>query len=173
MTDFLVAEAGIRQLHSRYIDAVYRKDYVAFGDCFAEDAEWRIAGTVLQGRAKIMAMLEGLMPNFHRVLMTFRTPILDVGDGVATGRTYVTEQNAFKSGRPGSSIGIYYERFVQQGDRWRFKWRLFQLHYLGPADMSGTFYQQEDYGPPPAMPPLDAPTYNYSGLGSGPPPKST
>ena len=33
MTDFLMAEAGIRQLHSRYIDSVYRKDFAAFGDC--------------------------------------------------------------------------------------------------------------------------------------------
>ncbi len=170
MTDFLSAESGIRQLHARYTDAVYRKDYVAFGDCFTEDAQWRIAGTVLQGRAHIMAMLEGLMPNYHRVLMMFRTPILEVGDGVASGRTYVTEQNAFKSGRPGTSIGIYYERFIQQDDRWRFTWRLFQLHYLGPPDMSGTFHEQADYGPPPGMPPLDAPTYNYSGLGKGVPP---
>jgi hypothetical protein len=165
MTEFVVAESAIRQLHARYVDAVYRKDYAAFGDCFALDAEWRIAGRVLRGRPQIVATIEQLMVNFHRVLMTFRTPLLEVRDGAVSGRTYVTEQNAFKNGRPGSSIGIYYERFVEQGDRWRFQWRLFQLHYLGPPDMSGPFFEQADYGPPPAMPPLDAPTYNYSGLG--------
>ena len=165
MTDFLVAETAIRQLHARYVDAVWRKDYAAFGDCFAEDAEWRIAGMILHGRAEITATLERLMENFHRVIMTFRTPIVTVGDGTASARTYVTEQNAFKNGRPGSTVGIYYERFVDQGDRWRFQWRLFQLHYLGPADMSGSFFEQPDYGPPPNMPPLDAPTFNYSGLG--------
>lgn len=165
MTDFIVAEAGIRQLHARYIDAVFRKDYPAFGDCFTEDAEWRIAGMVLRGRPEITGLLERLMDNFHRVLMTFRTPILEVGDGVATGRTYVTEQNAFKTGRPGSTIGAYYERFVDQGDRWRFSWRIFQLQYMGPPDLTGSFFEQPDYGPPPAMPPLDAPTFNYSGLG--------
>ncbi len=167
MTDFAATEAAIRQLHARYVDAVWRKDYVAFGDCFTTDAEWRIAGMVLHGRAEIVATLERLMTNFERVLMTFRTPILEIGKGMASGRTYVTEQNGFKNGRPGASIGTYYERFVEQQDGWRFSWRLFQLHYLGPADLSGAFFTQADYGPPPAMPPLDAPTYNYSGLGKG------
>jgi len=165
MTDFLVAEAAIRQLHARYTDAVWRKDYAAFGDCFAEDAEWRIAGMTLSGRARIVEAFERLMSNHRRVLMNFRTPILDVGDGVASGRTYVSEQNAFINGRPGTTIGIYYERFRNCGERWRFTWRLYQLHYLGPADLSGPLFDQADYGAPPNMPPLDAPTYNYSGLG--------
>jgi hypothetical protein len=98
--------------------------------------------------------------------MTFRTPILEVGNGTATGRTYVTEQNAFKSGRPGTTIGTYYERFIDQGDRWRFTWRLFQLHYIGPADLSAPFFENPEFGPPPAMPPLDTPSYDHSGLSS-------
>jgi hypothetical protein len=53
-------------------------------------------------------------------------------------------------------MGMYYERFVQDGDAWRFKWRLFQTYYLGPPDLSGTYLQTPDYGAPPAMPPLDA-----------------
>ena len=57
MTDFAATEAAIRQLHARYVDAVWRKDYVAFGDCFTTDAEWRIAGMVLHGRAEIVATL--------------------------------------------------------------------------------------------------------------------
>lgn len=166
MSDYVKVETGIRALHARYVDAVWRKDYAAFGDCFTGDAEWRIAGMVLRGRPEIERTLKRLMGNFQRILMTFRTPLLEVGDGVASGRTYVTEQSAFKSGRPGTTIGIYYERFVEQGDRWRFTWRLFQLHYMGPADLTGSFFEQADYGPPPAMPPLDAPTYNYSGLGA-------
>ena len=166
MTDFIVAETAIRQLHARCIDAVWRRDYAAFGACHTEDAEWRIAGMVLRGRAQIEAALERFMTNSHRVLMTFRTPILEVGNGAASGRTYVSEQSAFINGRPGTTIGIYYERFVDQGDRWRFTWRLFQLHYIGPPDLSGSFFEHADYGPPPGMPGLDAPTYSYSDLGA-------
>ena len=166
MTDFIVAESAIRQLHARYADAVWRKDLVAFGDCFTEDAEWRISAMILRGRAEIVGNLKRLMPNFRRVLLTFRTPILKVENGTVTARTYTTEQCAFINGRPGATIGTYYERVVNQGDRWRFTWRLFQLHYIGPADLSGSFFENPEFGPPPGMPGLDAPTYNHSGLGT-------
>ena len=166
MTDFVAVEAAIRQLHARYADAVWRKDFDAFGDCFTENSEWRIGGKILVGRSNIVANLKRLMPNFERVLMTFRTPILDVGEGTATGRTYVTENNIFADGRPGASVGIYYERFVQENDRWRFSWRLFQTYYLGAADITGPLYENPDFGPPPNMPPLDAPTYDHTGVTS-------
>lgn len=172
MSDSHIAEAQIRQLHAHIVDAVWRKDAEAFGDCFTENAEWRLAGMVLTGRPQITAAFARLMGNVERVMMTFRTPILEVGVGTARGRTYVTEQNAFRDGRPGSTIGTYWERFEHQGDRWRCAWRLFQLHYIGPPDLSGRFFDQPDYGPPPGFPPLDATAANYSGLGFQSPPTS-
>lgn len=162
MADFLAAEAGIRQLHARYVDAVWRRDYQAFADCFCEDAEWRIAGQVHRGRPEIVAFLERAMRNFDRVFMTFGTPVIELGEGTANARTYVTERSGFKTGRPGSTIGLYYERLVDDGARWRRAWALYQLHYMGPADLNGSFFEQPDYGPPPAMPPLDATPANYS-----------
>lgn len=170
MSDFLRAEAGIRQLHAQIVDAVWRKDAPAFGDCFTETAEWRLAGMVLKGRSEITEAFARLMGGVERTLMTFRTPILTVGDGVAAGRTYVTEQNAFKDGKPGSTIGTYWERFEDDGGRWRCAWRLFQLHYIGPPDLTGTFFDQPDYGPPPGFPPADAMAANFSGRGFQAPP---
>jgi uncharacterized protein (TIGR02246 family) len=155
--EFLLAETGIRQLHARYVDAVWRKDYEAFGNCFTEDAEWRITGMVMRGREEILKSIKTRLPYCERVIMTFRTPLLHVyGDGTASSRTYVTELNAFKNGRPGSSVATYWERFVQEGDVWRFKWRMFQLHYLGSAEFTDPLYNNPEYGPPPNMPPLDA-----------------
>jgi hypothetical protein len=81
---------------------------------------------------------------------------LEVGEGVAAGRTYFTARNILKDGTPFAPMGMYFERFVQEGDMWRFKWRLFQTHYVGPPDLTGTYTQNPDYGPSPAMPPLDA-----------------
>lgn len=162
MTDFAAAEAGIRQLHARYADAVWRKDLGAFGDCLTEDSEWRIGGLVLQGRAAVVAHFDRIQPRFRRIFMTFRTPILEVGDGTATGRTYVSEQSVFSDGRPFFAIGIYYERFVDDGDRWRAAWRLFQTQYAGPPDFSVPFIDTVDFGPPPAMPALDEPTYDFA-----------
>ncbi|MBW8785616.1 MAG: hydroxyacylglutathione hydrolase [Novosphingobium sp.] len=164
--DFVAAEAGIRQLHARYVDAVFRKDFAAFGDCFTDDAEWRIAGQILRGRPRIVGFLERVMDNFHRVIMTFRTPILNLEGRTALARTYVTENNGFKSGRPGFNIGTYYERLVaDESGVWRRSWALYQLHYMGPSDLTGSFFEQPDYGAPPAFPPGDATTVNYSKVG--------
>ncbi len=166
MTDLVVAAEAIRQLHQRYVDAVFRKDAEAFGNCFAENAEWRVGGNVMRGRAEAVEVIKKVFPQFRRILMTFRQPILQVGDGVASGRTYVTENSLFADGRPFAPIGIYYEHFVDEGDAWRFKWRLFQTQYVGPPDLSGTWFDMLDYGPPPAMPPLDEVTYDRSGVGA-------
>ena len=162
MTDLASADAGIRQLQSRYIDAVWRRDYAAFADCFAKDGEWLIAGHVYRGPDECVACLKSFMPRFDRVKMTMGSPILNVGDGVATGRTEVLEHNILADRTRHITIGTYFDRFVEQGDRWRFAWHFYQLYYLGPPDMSGDFYEIADYGPPPAMPDADAPTVMLS-----------
>ncbi len=165
MSEFLLAAEGIRQLHSRYCDAVWRKDWEAFGDCWTEDAEWRIAGNSFHGRPQITDFLQRAMSNFHRVIMTFRNPIIDkVENGTAQTRTYVTEANGFKNGRPGATVGTYFERLeLSQADgRWRRRFALFQLHYIGSPDMTGSYFEQPDYGAPPAFPPADAVAPNYS-----------
>jgi len=159
VSDFNDAETGIRQLQARYVDSVWRKDYGAFGDCFADDAEWRIAGRVIRGRDCCVAALREFMEGFDRVLMTVRTPVLKVDGRTAIGRANVTEEMVSKNAhRPSVSMAVYYDRFVQQGDTWRFDLHHYQLYYLGPPDMSGKFYEITDYGPPFAMPPADEPT---------------
>lgn len=166
MNDFVVVESAVRQLHARYGDAVWRRDFEAFADCFTPDAEWRIAGMILRGRDEITEFMKKLMPRYQQILMTFRTPILEVVEGVANGKTYVSEQCALADGTSFNTIGIYYERFVDSGDRWRCTWRLFQLHYKGPADLSVPFFENPDFGTPPeGMPDLDASAFNHSAYG--------
>jgi SnoaL-like domain len=158
MTSLAEAQAGIRDLHARYTDATFRKDYDAFARCFTADGEWRISGRLFKGPVEIRDGIAAILDNFVRVLITFRTPILSVGQGVASGRTYVDERCAWANGNTNIAIGIYYEHFAEVDGVWLFSWRLFQRHYTGPPDMTGTFDEQPDYGPPPAMPPMDANT---------------
>lgn len=156
MSRFAEAEARIGQLHAHYADAVWRKDPAAFGDCFTLGAEWRISGMVMCGREEIVEGITKILHGANRILMTFRTPIIELtGPDRAIGRTYVTEQCTWQHREPNISIGRYYEHFVDEGDRWRFSWRLFQILYSGAEDLSGTFHEQDDFGPPPGMPPLD------------------
>lgn len=155
MTDFLAAECGIRQLQARCIDSVWRKDFDAFGDCFTEDAEWRIGDRLMEGRDACVGFLRQVMPHIRRVLITMQTPILDVSGHSAVGRTYLTEANARQGRSPVFPIGIYYDRFLLQDGRWRFSWHHYQSFYFGPNDMSGPLADRADYGPPFAMPAPD------------------
>jgi uncharacterized protein (TIGR02246 family) len=156
MSEFAETEAGIRQLHARYVDAVWRKDAQAFGECFLADGEWRIAGMVLQGRDAITATIARILGSANRILMTFQSPILALESaGRASARTYVTEQCSWADGRTNLNIGRYYDRFAFVDGQWRFEWRLFQALYTGPSDLTGQWFDEPDFGPPPGMPPLD------------------
>src|SRR5579871_2964483 len=112
MDDFVAVECAVRQLHARYADAVWRLDFDAFGNCFTEDAEWRMGGKIFQGRAAIVAHLKYLSGMYHRIFMTFRTPLVDITDGAVTSRTYISENNMFIDGRSGCGtlVGIYFDR---------------------------------------------------------------
>ncbi|MBB4857515.1 uncharacterized protein (TIGR02246 family) [Novosphingobium chloroacetimidivorans] len=157
MIEFLEAEAGIRQLHAHYTDAVWRRDPVAFAECFTRDAEWRISGMVLRGHDEIAGGFGTILAKCNRVLISFRNPQVDLtGRGRASARVYVTEQCSWTDRAPNMNLGRYHDRAVLDGDRWRFEWRLFQLLYTGPADLTGAFQDQPDYGAWPAMPRRDA-----------------
>ncbi len=158
MTDFLVAESAIRQLHARYVDALWRKDPESFAALFASDAEWKISGMHLRGRTEIRNTFARYMAHIDRTFMIFGTPIIETVDGSLTSRTHVTENNKFANGKTASTFGIYYERFSHEGGRLRFKWRHWNLYYIGPPDFSAPLYRCKEYGPPPGMPAPDDPT---------------
>jgi hypothetical protein len=158
MNELLIAEFAVRQLHARYVDALWRKDPDSFADLFAVDAEWKISGMHLRGRAEIKSTFASFMRHIDRTFMIYGTPIIDIVEGAVTSRTHVTENNKFASGRTASTIGIYYERFVEEGSRLRFKWRHWNLWYIGPPDFTAPLYQCKEFGPPPGMPGPDDPT---------------
>lgn len=155
---FLLAESGIRQLYGRYADAVWRKDGAAFAECFIEDAVWKIAGRTLRGRAEISSSFEMSLVPSVRVMMWTGVPVIDVGVGTATGRTQVTELIKRKDGTSKRTLAIYYDRFAQADGVWRFQWHHFNLYYLGAPDLSDSYLECLEYGPPPAMPGPDDPT---------------
>lgn len=149
-------DAGIRQLHARYADAVWRKDAQAFAACFAAEGEWRISGLAMKGRAEIAGTIARILGRMHRVLFTYGPPVLDQVEGQWLGRVLINERVAWADGKTNISIGRYYERYAEEDGHWRFAWRLFELHYRGPPDLTGEWYDHPDYGPPPGMPPLEA-----------------
>lgn len=164
--DPMKAEFEVRQLHARYSDAIFRKDAESVGALFAENGEWRVGGQIVKGRENIVSFVRGVFPQFARIMMTFRTPVIDVTGGQVTSRCYVTENSQFADGRPFGPLGIYFDRFVEVDGSLLFSWRLFQTQYAGPPDFSAPFLDVKDYGPPPAMPSVDEETIDRSGVGA-------
>lgn len=158
MSEFVLAESGIRQLHARYVDAVWRKDFDAFIECFAEEGEWKIAGMHMRGRPEIRGTATRLLGACERVLLTHGNPLLEVGDGRANGRLHCLEFAKLVDGTSAMTIGIYHDRYLEQAGRWRFAWRHWALQYRGSADLSAAFFNGPDYGPFPGMPRPDEPT---------------
>ena len=156
--EFLIAESAIRQLYARYNDALWRKDSDAFVDCFAAGAVWKIAGLTICGSAEIRSLFEKYMAAYHKVMMFTGIPVLDVGMGTATGRVPITEYSKLPDGQAIRTLGIYYDRYVEEAGRWRFSWRHFNLYYYGPPDFSEPYYECREYGPPPAIPGPNDPT---------------
>jgi uncharacterized protein (TIGR02246 family) len=158
MTDLVAIEYAIRQLQARYGDALWRKDPDSFAALFAHDAEWKVAGMHMRGREEIREAFARFMVHTGRTMMTFRSPIVELVDGVPTARTYVTEQNKFANGQSADTVGVYYERFVQEDGAWRFHYRHWNMYYIGPPDLSMKFYDVCEYGPPPGFPGPNEPT---------------
>ena len=158
MTDFIAAECGIRQLHARFADAVFRKDADAFADCFAETAEWKIAGLHIRGREEIRGLIGKLLGACARVHLIVGLPLLEVGNGEAQGRIPMTELAKMNDGSAALTLGVYHDRYVEVGGRWLFQRRHFSLHYRGPSDLSAALVESPDYGSFPGGPTADEPT---------------
>jgi hypothetical protein len=154
----LAAEVGIRRLHALCADAVWRKDRAAFVDCFTPDGEWKAAGMHLRGHEAIGDGFDRFLALNERVLMSFASPILEIGQGIASGRTYTTETVKTHDGNGMCSVGIYYERFVEVHGEWLFQWRHFDFCYFGPPDLSAPLFPFVDRGRPPSLPDPETPT---------------
>jgi uncharacterized protein (TIGR02246 family) len=133
----LAAETEIRALVARYSDAVIRHDANAWGDTWADAAEWHILGSCTSGRDEIVSHWTELMAGIPFVVLFPVFGLVEVSDGdQATGRWYVHELSKRPS-RSTLTIGVYHDRYVHEDDAWRFAVRRFDILYTGPPDLSG------------------------------------
>jgi ketosteroid isomerase-like protein len=159
MIDLVAVDYHVRQLHARFVDAVWRQDADGFSGCFARDAVWKIAGMEMTGRAEIADGCRRLLGRCEHIRLIVGQPILSVGeDGVLTSRVYVTEMTRLDTATQVIVFGAYFDHYVEEDGGWRFARRHWSFHYRGPFAI-GEYNPYPDYGPPPGMPALDEPTY--------------
>ncbi len=158
MEQVIAADYAIRQLHARYIDAVWRQDAEVFADCFTANGEWKVGGMHMRGREEIKPVFTKLLGLNERVLITPGLPILEFDGDTAIGRLQGQEIAKLPDGSSVMTLGVYYDRYARDGDTWRFSWRHFALKYRGPLDLSAPMVDSPDYGAFPGMPEWDEPT---------------
>ena len=159
MDDFIKADCGIRQLHARFVDAVWRQDADVFSGCFAEDGVWKIAGMEMSGRAEIAAACVRMLGRCSHIHLIVGLPILEVTGGSAKGRLNMTEFARMNDGSTAMTIGWYHDDYVAEGDVWLFKKRHWSMKYRGSPDLTGLFAETPNYGTFPDGPAADEETY--------------
>jgi uncharacterized protein (TIGR02246 family) len=159
MTYLIAADVGIRQLHARFADAVWRQDAAEFAACFASDGLWKIAGMEIMGREKIAEACSAMLRRCSHIHIIAGLPILEVSESGAAGRLNMTEFARMQDGSTAMTIGWYHDQYVEEDGRWRFKKRHWSMKYRGPPDMTGHYAETPNYGAFPDGPAEDEATY--------------
>jgi uncharacterized protein (TIGR02246 family) len=159
MTDLIAADFGIRQLHARFVDAVWRQDADEFAGCFAVDGLWKIAGKRILGRGEIADACRTMLGRCSHIHVITGLPILSPADDVVKGRLNMTEFARMCDGSTAMTIGWYHDEYIEYEGRWYFKKRHWSMKYRGPPDMSGLYADTPDYQAFPDGPTIDEPTY--------------
>ncbi|WP_033925892.1 nuclear transport factor 2 family protein [Sphingomonas sp. 35-24ZXX] len=163
MTDMIAADYGIRQLHARFVDAVWRQDAEAFAACWSEDGLWKIAGMEVQGRAALVDACRQLLGRCKRIHLLCGPAMLKPEGSGVIGRLNITEFATMNDGSTAMTIGWYHDRYVEESGQWRFALRHWSFKYRGPPDLTGTYIDTPDYGAFPAFPAADEPTFVRKG----------
>jgi len=157
--DFIKADSGIRQLHARFADAVWRQDAGVFSNCWAEDGVWKIAGMVKSGRAEIAEACVMMLGRCSHIHIITGLPILEVSGNTAKGRLNMTEFARMQDGSTAMTIGWYHDDYVEVGGIWHFRKRHWSMKYRGNPDLTGLYADTPNYGAFPDGPSADEETY--------------
>ena len=159
MTDMIAADFGIRQLHARFADAVWRQDAEVFAGCFSESGEWKIAGMHFTGRGAIGAACGQLLGRCTRIHLLTSQPLLTSTAGGVSGRLSMTEFAWMPDATQFMTVGVYHDDYVEVSGEWLFARRFWSLKYRGPIDLSAPLVDTADYGAFPGRPAEDEQTF--------------
>lgn len=131
-------DMAIRDLVSRYCDAIVRRDAQAWGATWAEDGEWHVLGSAVKGRDKIIERWEQLIGGLPFIHQVASGGLLELDGEDARGRWYVTEYGVTGQGSGLLNLGVYHDDYVREAGQWCFARRRFGALYMGPPDLSGS-----------------------------------
>jgi ketosteroid isomerase-like protein len=121
-------DIALRQLVSRYCDAVVRNDTDDFTALWSADSVWDL-GTPAVGREAVATLFQKVMKSFTWLVQSAPNAVFEVDEaaGVGTGRVTITEQFKRARGGPGTLVGVYHDRYVRQAGGWLFAERRLEI----------------------------------------------
>jgi uncharacterized protein (TIGR02246 family) len=132
---------AIADLVHRYADASTHADAERWAGTWAPDATWElVAGQPVLGRESIVEAWQAAMERFTAVVQLVMNGSVD--PDARTGRWYLTEHLAHADGARSLMVGHYDDTYTETGSGWCFTRRALTVHYLGPPDLSGTFFDR-------------------------------
>ena len=133
-------ELAIRDLASRYADAVNRRDLQLWRSTWAEQGEWHIGGKVIAGRDAICEYWESAMSSFEGVIQLLAQGTVSVGGEEAEGVWTIWEVG-LRGGTGSLVVGSYADRYSKDDAGWGFARRAFTVCYRGelPAGNFSSF----------------------------------
>lgn len=120
---------AIRELLETYADAVTRRDADAWGETWAQDAEWSLPdypeiGTT-KGREAIVAMWIEAMKAYPGIMFEAWPGSIEIDGESAVMRSYTSEVYD-QDGVTMRDRGVYEDTCVKTAGRWHFKSRSFR-----------------------------------------------
>jgi hypothetical protein len=121
-------DIALRQLISRYCDAVVRRDVTQFASLWSPEAVWQL-GKPIEGRDAVVAAFDKAMKGFAWVVQSAPNAVFEVDEanGVGSGRVTISEQSQTIKGVGGSLVGVYHDRYVRHEGSWQFAERRLEV----------------------------------------------
>jgi ketosteroid isomerase-like protein len=132
-------ELALRNLMSRYVDAVNRRDAPAWGATWAPEGSWNLMGTAVSGRDNIVGLWQQMMAGFEFAVMMPASGLFAVSGDTASGHWYLQEYTRDLEGNTGTVLSRYLDTYIRLDGEWLYQSRDYSFIYHGAADLSGNY----------------------------------
>jgi len=132
-------ELALRNLMSRYADAVNRRDAQAWAATWDEDATWNLLGSDVRGRDNILALWQQMMSGFEFAVMMPASCLFDIRGDQAGGHWYLHEYTRDLEGNGATVLSRYLDSYRKWDGEWLFQSRNYSIIYHGAPDLSGIY----------------------------------
>ena len=132
-------EMALRNLMSRYIDVVARRDGDAWAATWCEDGSWVFPGSEVSGRDDILGLWRQMMEGFEFALMMPSSCLFDIDGDSASGHWYLQEHTRDREGNRAMLLSRYQDTYRRETGEWRYLRREYQIIYHGDPDLSGAY----------------------------------